>query len=48
MSKGTTIRGIRIPDDLWDAARRKAEAEGRNLSEIIREALQEYVDGRDT
>lgn len=43
MSKGTTIRGIRVSDELWDAAKAKADQEGRNLSEIIREALQAYV-----
>jgi len=43
MSKGTTIRGIRIPDELWDAARGKASADGRNISEVIREALESYV-----
>ena len=43
MSKGTTIRGIRISDELWDAARRKAESEGRDLSKVIREALERYI-----
>jgi predicted HicB family RNase H-like nuclease len=44
VSRGTHNRNVRVSDELWDAARAKAEAEGRNLSEIIREALQEYVD----
>lgn len=43
MSKGTTIRGIRVSDELWDAVRSKAETEGRNVSDVIREALLAYV-----
>jgi predicted DNA-binding protein len=45
MSKGTTLRNVRVSDELWDRAKGKAEQEGRNLSEVIREALQAYVDG---
>ena len=43
MSKGTTLRAVRVPDELWDAARTRAQEEGRPLSEVIREALAEYV-----
>lgn len=43
MSKGTTLRNIRIADELWDSAKAKAKAEGRNVSEVIREALEQYV-----
>jgi predicted transcriptional regulator len=46
MSKGTTIRGIRVPDTLWDAAKAKAELEGRSVSDVIREALEDYVSKR--
>lgn len=44
MSKGTTHRTVRIEDGLWDAAKTKAEAEGANLSDVIREALRTYVE----
>lgn len=44
MSKGTTRRSIRIEDELWDAAKTKAEAEGTDLSNIIRGALREYIE----
>jgi hypothetical protein len=39
----TTLRNIRIPDDLWEAVLRKAEAEGRNASEVTRELLARWV-----
>jgi predicted DNA binding CopG/RHH family protein len=43
MSKGTPIRNIRVPDDLWDSARAKAAARGENLSQVLRRALEEYA-----
>jgi len=46
MSKGTTHRTVRIEDGLWDAAKTKAEAEGVNLSEVIRRALTFYAEDR--
>lgn len=45
MSKGTHNRNVRVPDELWEAARAKAIAEDRTLSDVIREALQDYVTG---
>jgi hypothetical protein len=43
MPRGTTLRNIRIPDELWDAVLRKAELEGRNASEVVREYLTKWV-----
>ena len=43
MSRGTTIRSVRVPDELWDAALACAAAEGRALSETVRDALADYV-----
>lgn len=43
MPRGTTLRNIRIPDDLWDAVLRKADDEGRNASEVVREYLNAWV-----
>lgn len=40
------LRNVRIPDELWDAALRKAEDEGLYLSEVIRELLQKWVKPR--
>lgn len=39
----TPIRGVRVPDDLWQAAQAKAAAEGRTVSEVVREMLEQYV-----
>jgi predicted HicB family RNase H-like nuclease len=44
MSKGTTLRNVRVPDELWDAALTRAQRDDTNLSEIIRQALTQYVD----
>lgn len=40
----TPHRTIRVSDELWVAARAKAENEGRNLSELIREFLTRYAE----
>lgn len=45
MSKGTQHRTARVDDDLWLPAKAKADAEGVNLSEVIRAALRAYVEG---
>lgn len=38
-------RTIRVKDELWDSATKKAESEGTNISAVIRAALQVYVKG---
>jgi predicted HicB family RNase H-like nuclease len=35
---------IRVPPDLHDAAKAKAEKEKRSISNLTREALQRYVE----
>jgi len=47
-TKGTKRHAIRIPDPLWNQARTTAAEHGDNLSEIIRQALVEYVEQRGT
>jgi hypothetical protein len=39
----TKIRGFRIPDELYGAAQTKAMAEGRDVSEVVRELLTTWV-----
>ena len=39
----TPLRNFRIPDDLWDAARAKARAEGRTLTDVVLAALRAYL-----
>lgn len=41
--RGSTIRSVRVADDLWDPASAKAEADGTTLSAIMVEALRAYV-----
>jgi len=36
-------RSVKVEDELWDAAKAKAEERGDVLSEVIREALKRYV-----
>jgi len=39
----TPLRAIRIDDELWFAALEAAEAEGRSLSDVVRELLARWV-----
>ncbi|MFK5691272.1 YlcI/YnfO family protein [Ornithinimicrobium sp. LYQ92] len=39
----TPQRTIRIPDDVWTAAKEAAAERGENLSDVIRKALVRYV-----
>jgi len=39
----STIRSIRIPDDLWEAAQDVAGQEDETLSQVIRRALRDYI-----
>jgi predicted DNA-binding protein len=43
MSKGTPKRSIRIDDELWERATQLAAERDENLSAIIREALENYI-----
>lgn len=39
----TTLRNIRIDDDLWSAAMSKAADGQRSVSEVVRELLTEWI-----
>lgn len=39
----TPTRTIRVPDDLWDEARRLAAVEGRTVTDVIIAALRRFV-----
>lgn len=43
LARGTTLRNVRVADDLWESAKREAERQGRTLSDVIREALEALV-----
>jgi antitoxin component of RelBE/YafQ-DinJ toxin-antitoxin module len=39
----TPIRGVRVPDGLWNAAKDKAEEEGTTVSDVVNTCLTKYV-----
>ena len=39
----TKVRAIRVSDDLWEAAQRKAKANGESVADVIRTALIKYT-----
>ena len=43
-SKGTTLRNVRVSDDLWERAKVKATERDTTLSEVVREALERFAD----
>lgn len=46
-SEGTKRRSIRVEDDLWERAKREAKARGDTLADVVRRALEDYVEHRD-
>lgn len=42
----TKIRNFRVPDRIFTAAAERAAREGASLSEIVRERLRDYAEGR--
>lgn len=43
MSRGTKQRNFRAEDELWDKAKEVADERGDNLSDILRQALANYI-----
>ena len=39
------VRSFRIPDNIYLPARAKADRLGESLSEVVRDALEEYIEG---
>lgn len=46
-SKGTQRRSIRVDDDLWQRAKREASRRDEALADVVRKALEDYVERRD-
>lgn len=42
----TPLRNIRVPDELWNAAKAEAQEEGRSLTDVIVSDLHRYVNRR--
>jgi hypothetical protein len=43
VSKGTTVRKVRMPDETWDPAEAKARAEGTDRATVLRVALEDFL-----
>jgi predicted HicB family RNase H-like nuclease len=39
----TTPRAVRVPDDLWEAAIDKAQADGTTVTAVVIKALERFV-----
>jgi len=44
MPRGTTLRNVRVADEVWDAAKERAAENGETVSEVVRRALVEYIE----
>lgn len=42
----TPQRSVRVPDEVWQAAKARADAEGRTLSDVVRTSLENYAKGK--
>ena len=40
----TPVRNVRVPDDLWNAAKAAAEEQGRTVTDVITAALRRFVE----
>lgn len=40
---GNPARAVRVEDELWEAAKKKAAERGESVSDVIRRALERYV-----
>lgn len=45
-TRGTKTRPFRIPDDLYEAAKAKADTEGVTVTSVVIAALREFVNRR--
>lgn len=41
--EATPRRTVRVPDELWEAAKRKAADEGETITDVVVRALTRYV-----
>lgn len=40
------MRSLRVPLDLWERAKAKADAEDQNISDVVRDLLEKWVEGK--
>lgn len=39
----TPLHSFRVADELWNAAKEKARAEGTTIADVLRDALEKYL-----
>ena len=39
----TPLRAVRVPDEIWNAAKAKAAENGTTLSDVVRAFLEQYA-----
>jgi antitoxin component of RelBE/YafQ-DinJ toxin-antitoxin module len=44
----TPNRSFRVPDDLWDQAKERADATGETMTSVINRLLTEYINVKPT
>lgn len=37
------VRGVRVPDAVWEEAKRKAKEENKNVSDVVNDCLRRYI-----
>ena len=42
-SRETPRKTVRVPDAVWEEAKRKAAAEGKTVSDVVNECLRRYL-----
>lgn len=46
VSNRTPTRTVRVDDEVWEKAKKRADREGKNISEATRLLLKGYVEGK--
>lgn len=41
--RGTPVRTVRIPDEMWEALRARADERGETVTDIVLRALRQYL-----
>lgn len=45
LRKVTKPRSVRVPDELWERARDRADSEGVTMSEVLHDFIEAYANG---
>ncbi|HEX6937922.1 MAG TPA: YlcI/YnfO family protein [Longimicrobiales bacterium] len=42
----TPNRTVRVPDEVWEEAKKQAAEEGKNVSDVVNDCLRRYIQRR--